>query len=132
MQTTLSNDILLQDNETARARQLAATKDAGAKNRQAVKKVAQEFESIFIGMMLKSMRETVGQDKLTGGGRGEEVYRSLLDQEYANNIAKSGGLGLAPLLEQQLLRDGGARGKGQQPAAATPAAAPAAEKQGQS
>ncbi|BDV44440.1 flagellar rod-binding protein FlgJ [Geotalea uraniireducens] len=118
MQTTLSNDILLQDNETSRARQLATTKDNTAKNRQAVKKVAQEFESIFIGMMLKSMRETVGKDPLTGGGHGEEVYRSLLDQEYANNIAKSGGLGLAPLIEQQMLRDGGVKAKNAPPALA--------------
>lgn len=124
MQTTLSNDILLQDNEASRARQLATTKDNTAKNRQAVKKVAQEFESIFIGMMLKSMRETVGKDPLTGGGHGEEVYRSLLDQEYANNIAKSGGLGLAPLIEQQMLRDGGVKAKNA-PAALAPVTASA-------
>lgn len=71
-----------------------------------VKKVAREFEAMFVGMMLKSMRETVGQDKLTGGGRGEETFRSLLDQEYANEATKSGGVGLARMLEQELARNG--------------------------
>jgi peptidoglycan hydrolase FlgJ len=80
------------------------------RNGQAVKKVAKEFESLFIGMMLKSMRETVGKDKLTDGGHGEEVYRSLLDQEYAKALSEHGGIGLAAMMERQLVKpapDGG-------------------------
>jgi peptidoglycan hydrolase FlgJ len=70
------------------------------------KKVAREFESMFIAMMLKSMRDTVGKDKLTGGGRGEETFRSLLDQEYATTAAKNGGVGLAKMIERELTRGG--------------------------
>ncbi|MEA5114693.1 MAG: rod-binding protein [Geobacteraceae bacterium] len=73
----------------------------------AVSKVAMEFESLFIGMMLKSMRSTVGKDSLTGGGHGEEVYRSLLDQEYANAIASGSGLGLRKMIEEQLVSQTG-------------------------
>ena len=76
------------------------------KGKAAAKKVAREFEAMFVGMMLKSMRETVGEDKLTGGGHGEEVYRSLLDQEYAKGIAERGGLGLAQMIEKQLVVQG--------------------------
>jgi peptidoglycan hydrolase FlgJ len=68
------------------------------------KKVGQEFEAMFVGMMLKSMRDTVGNDKLTGGGRGEETFRSLLDQEYAAAAAKNGGIGLATIIEKELVR----------------------------
>lgn len=68
------------------------------------KKVSREFEALFVGMMLKSMRATVGEDALTGGGHGEEVYRSLLDQEYATAIATQGSLGIGRLIEQQLER----------------------------
>jgi peptidoglycan hydrolase FlgJ len=68
------------------------------------KRVAQEFEAMFLGMMLKSMRETVGKDNLTGGGRAEETYRSLLDQEYAAAAAKNGGIGLAQMIEKELTR----------------------------
>jgi len=76
----------------------------------AAKKVAQEFETMFVGMMLKSMRETVGKDKLTNGGHGEEVYRSMLDQEYAKSLTEHGGVGLTAMLERQLAKpaaDGG-------------------------
>lgn len=73
-----------------------------ARKSQAAVKVAREFESLFVGMMLKSMRETVGKDGLTGGGHGEEVYSSLLDQEYARAMTQHGGIGLARMIEQQL------------------------------
>lgn len=79
------------------------------------KKVSREFEAMFVGMMLKSMRETVGKDKLTGGGHGEEMFRSLLDQEYASEAARSGSIGLAQSIEKELTR-------GNRPAAAPPKA----------
>lgn len=81
-----------------------AAKAAAEKESRAVGKVAREFESLFVGMMLKSMRNTVSQDKLTGGGRGEEVYRSLLDQEYARAMSEHGGVGLSAMLERQMIK----------------------------
>ena len=78
---------------------------AADKDPVAIKKAAQGFEAMFTGMMLKSMRETVGkEDKLTGGGRGEETFRSLLDQAYADKAAASGSIGLATMIEKQLNR----------------------------
>jgi len=70
----------------------------------AVKKVARDFEAMFVTMMMKSMRETVGKDQVTDGGRGEETFRSLLDQEYANAAVQGGGIGLARTLERELSR----------------------------
>jgi flagellar protein FlgJ len=99
----MPTDTLMSDAETARVQQLASRTGKAEQERMAAKKVAREFEAVFVGMMLKSMRDTVGKDELTGGGRGEEIFRSMLDQEYATACAASGGLGLAPLIEQQLL-----------------------------
>jgi flagellar protein FlgJ len=74
------------------------------KDRLAAKKVARDFESMFVGIMFKSMRETVGKDSLTGGGHGEEMYRSMLDQEYAKAAGEGQGLGLAGTIEKELLK----------------------------
>lgn len=74
------------------------------KDRIAAKKVAKEFEALFVGMMLKSMRDTVGKDSMTYGGHGEDVYRSLLDQEYAKAVSDNHGLGLAERIESDLLK----------------------------
>ncbi len=75
------------------------------KQRQQAKKVSQDFEALFVGMMMKSMRATVGKDTLTGGGHGDEVYRSMLDQEYAAvSVKRGGGLGIAKIIEKDIIR----------------------------
>ena len=75
------------------------------KQRQQARKVSQDFEALIVGMMMKSMRSTVGKDKLTGGGHGDEVYRSMLDQEYAAaSVKRGGGLGIAKMIEKDIIR----------------------------
>ena len=74
------------------------------KQRHQAKKVSQDFEALFVGMMLKSMRATVKEDTVTDGGHGEETFRSMLDQEYANAAVKHGGLGLAKVIEKEIIR----------------------------
>ncbi len=73
-----------------------------AEKDRATQHAVREFEALFVEMMLKSMRSTIPRDELTGGGRGEEIYRSLLDQEYAKAIAAQGGVGLASLVTTQI------------------------------
>jgi flagellar protein FlgJ len=92
--------------EKARQLQRQGSSAAGLSDKQRIqaKKIGQDFEGLFVGMMMKSMRATVQQDKLTGGGHGEDVYRSLLDQEYATAAAKRGGLGLAKVIEKEIIR----------------------------
>lgn len=92
--------------EKARQLQRQGNGAVGLSDRQRLqaRKVSQDFEALFVGMMLKSMRSTVPEDKLTGGGHGEEIYRSMLDQEYAAAAAKRGGMGLAKQVEKEIIR----------------------------
>uniref|UniRef100_C6E7J9 Rod binding protein-like protein n=1 Tax=Geobacter sp. (strain M21) TaxID=443144 RepID=C6E7J9_GEOSM len=90
--------------EDPRGRRPEKAGNGGGDTPAQVRKVANEFEAMFVAMMLKSMRETVGKDSLTGGGRGEETFRSLLDQEYASTAVAGGGIGLARTLEKELSR----------------------------
>lgn len=98
------------ENAADKARQLQRAMSGSAagltdKQRQQAKKVSQDFEALFVGMMMKSMRETVGKDKLTGGGHGDDVYRSMLDQEYAaTSVKRGGGLGIAKIIEKDIIR----------------------------
>lgn len=86
-------------------KQATSLNNISDKQLKQAKKVSQDFEALFVGMMIKSMRETVPQkNSLTGGGHGEEVYRSLLDQEYATASVKRGGLGLAKQIEREIIR----------------------------
>jgi Rod binding domain-containing protein len=39
-----------------------------------------------------------------GGGQGEKVFRSLLFQEYGKQTAKAGGIGIADMVQKEILR----------------------------
>lgn len=76
-----------------------------AKNPQeGLKAAAQQFEQMFLQMVMKSMRDTVPQDGLLNSDQ-SRFYTALLDQQMAHNLASSGnGVGFARLIEQQLGR----------------------------
>jgi flagellar protein FlgJ len=87
---------------------LQALKRAAAKNDpSAVRKVAQQFESMFTRMMLKSMRDTVGTDPIFGSDQ-EKMYQGMYDDQLALQMSKGKGLGLADMLVRQLQRMGAA------------------------
>ncbi len=75
-----------------------------AKSRQdaQLRKAAQDFEAIFLRQLLKSMRRTVNESSLWGDGREMELYRAMMDDEFAAEMARSGGIGLAEMLVEQL------------------------------
>lgn len=105
--TTSVPDISESTADKARLLHRASSGVAGVtdKQRQQARKVSQDFEGLLVGMMVKSMRATVGKDKLTGGGHADDVYRSMLDQEYANISVKQGrGLGIAKTIEKDIIR----------------------------
>ena len=64
----------------------------------------QEFESVLIGEMVNTMFSTVETNEMFGGGQGEEVFRSLMGQEMGREIARRGGLGLSPVLMNEMIR----------------------------
>jgi Rod binding domain-containing protein len=66
--------------------------------------VAQDFESFFISAMLETMSSGLDVDPVFGGGHGEAVYRSLLNQEYARTFARSGGIGIADTVQREIMR----------------------------
>jgi Rod binding domain-containing protein len=75
----------------------------------ATKKVAQQFEGVLISQMLNGMFEGVKTDGMFGGGQGEEMFRSLMIDEYGKQIAAQGGLGLSAGVTQELLKQQGLR-----------------------
>jgi Rod binding domain-containing protein len=65
---------------------------------------AQEFEGIFIAQMLETAWSTVPTDGVTGGGMGESIFRSLMIQDIGQQMARQGGIGLAPHIQTELLK----------------------------
>ncbi|MDP2834597.1 MAG: flagellar assembly peptidoglycan hydrolase FlgJ [Pseudomonadota bacterium] len=95
-----ANDSLAVDLTGAQA--LKARVAAGDKG--SLRAVAQQFEALMIGMMLKSMRETKfsEEDDPMTSGEGVKLYRDLLDQQWAEKLSKGRGLGFADMIVKSL------------------------------
>lgn len=63
----------------------------------AVRETAQQFEALFIQMMMKSMRESVSKDE-EKGSQGEATFEAMFDREVAHKMAQRNSLGLADML----------------------------------
>jgi peptidoglycan hydrolase FlgJ len=70
---------------------------------EGTKKTAQQFEGVLMSQMLNEMFEGIKTDGMFGGGQGEEMFRSLMVDEYGKQIAAQGGMGLAAAVTRQLL-----------------------------
>jgi flagellar protein FlgJ len=80
---------------------------AKAGSPEALKGAATQFESMFINMMMKSMRDATPQDGMLDSQE-TKTFTTMLDQQMSQKLAKR-GIGLADVLVRQL----GAQASGQ-------------------
>lgn len=80
----------------------ALRRDAQRDPHGAVKKAAQQFEALFVQMVLKSMRDALPKSGLLDS-TAQEMYTGMLDQQLATRVAAS-GTGLADMIAKQLSR----------------------------
>lgn len=81
-------------------------KAAGAKNLDPATRsmVAREFESMFLSQMLASMFSESEENPLFDDNESSEVFKGMMIEQYATQIARSGGIGIASYVEKELLR----------------------------
>ncbi len=78
-------------------------RQAQADPEQALSAVARQFESLFIKMMLKSMRDAGFGDPYFDSTQ-QEMYRDMFDNQISLDMARGQGIGLAEALARQLRR----------------------------
>lgn len=81
------------------------------RSREAAARTAQDFEAVFIGQMTKLMLETATPSEgQFSGGHGEAMFRGVLAEEMGREIARAGGVGIAPAVLDQIMKmQGGTR-----------------------
>lgn len=89
-------------------RSLDALRTADPADRAAIRKVAEQFEALFMQQLLKSMREAVPKSGMFDGP-GSEIYTSMLDGQLSTAATGKPG-GLAAMIERQLLGNPGELG----------------------
>jgi flagellar protein FlgJ len=79
-------------------------RQAKEKSPESIKEVAKQFESVFIGMMLKSMRQAKLADGIFDNSQ-TDFYRDMYDKELSVHLAGEDGIGLAEVIAKQLSPD---------------------------
>lgn len=69
-----------------------------------MRKVAEDFEAVFLSQMLQPMFKDMKTEDSFGGGQSEEMWRTMQVDEYGKAIAKSGGIGLADAVYAQMIQ----------------------------
>jgi flagellar protein FlgJ len=92
-----------------------------------IRAAAQQFESMFIDMVMSSMREATNAfaDGDYTSSDATRMQQEMLDHQWAIHIAEHGGVGLADIIVRQLGGDVGAKRASAADGAASAAAAPA-------
>ena len=63
--------------------------------------VGQQFESLFVSMLLKEMRATSSEDGMFAGDSAD-VYGGLFDTFLGQHVASQGALGIADMINRQI------------------------------
>lgn len=69
-----------------------------------IREVAEMYEKHFLREMVKSMRATVGDGGLIQKNQAEKIFSEQLDEQYVESWGKKGGVGLADLIQDQLMQ----------------------------
>ncbi len=92
---------------------LGAARDAGVATPKVTQtsdpalaaKTGHDFEAMFLSQMLQPMFEGVNKsNSYFGGGHGEEAFSSMLVDEYGKAMADHGGVGVAKMVAETILK----------------------------
>jgi peptidoglycan hydrolase FlgJ len=77
----------------------SAAKDGN--DQETLRQVAGQFESLFVNMMLKSMRQASLAEGIFDNNQ-SKMYQEMADQQLAMDLSSRGGLGLQEVIMRQL------------------------------
>ena len=70
---------------------------------KAIRQTSEQFEAYFIQQMMKTMRDSIEKSDLVEGGN-VDMYQDMMDKEVSLQMVKRGGMGLADMMERQMVR----------------------------
>ena len=69
----------------------------------ALRRAAEEFEGVFLAQVLGQLTTGLGAPGVSGGGR-DDPFASMLRDEYAKVVSRSGGVGVADAVLREMLK----------------------------
>jgi Rod binding domain-containing protein len=65
---------------------------------------AEAFEAVFLGQIAQLMIGSLDSGGEFSGGHAEEMFRGVLGEQIGTAMARRGGIGLAPLVMEQIIK----------------------------
>lgn len=94
---------LMQAQEAYKFNQSLPSVPKGANIKQ-MRDVAEQFEAMFLSQALQPMFANIEPEEPFGGGPGNEIWKSMQVDQYGKSIARSGGIGIADAVMEQMLK----------------------------
>ena len=79
-----------------------AGRGRGIEEATALETASRQFESLLLNFMIREMRATVPESAIFPPSMAQEIFTSMLDEQYADSLAERGGIGLNRLIIDQL------------------------------
>lgn len=93
-------------NQTAKVSDLDRVKRAGksAQSADQIDETSKEFEAVFLSQMLEHMFQDVDLDPMSDNGTSDDIYKSMLVDEFGKILARTGGIGVADHVKREMLK----------------------------
>jgi flagellar protein FlgJ len=75
-----------------------------AQTHQQARKIAEDFEAVFLTQMLQPMFDGIKPEAPFGGGNSEAMWRGMQIEEYGKAITKAGGIGIADSVYREIIK----------------------------
>lgn len=76
-----------------------------SKDEEKLKDACRQFESVFMNMLMKNMRNTIHEDGIMKKSHAREMFEGMLDEKIAEESSKGEGMGLAKQMYKQLSKN---------------------------
>jgi flagellar protein FlgJ len=97
-----TQNALLQASQSGSSQSNKSLRDA--KNAKEVEQAAIDFEAVFISEMMKPMFDGIEAEAPFHGGQGEEIFKSMITQEYGKLISQSGSIGVSHAVKDMMIK----------------------------
>jgi flagellar protein FlgJ len=90
------------DNLVSKLAGTSARPSKEAADGERARNACREFEAILLYRMLSSMRKAFEDEDRADSGFGNDIFKSMMDEQLSLALAKSGGIGLSAIMEKAL------------------------------
>ena len=84
----------------------AGESEGAPARKQELRDLCRQMEGIFIGTLMRQMRQTIWKSDFLPEGPGADIFKSLYEVEMGERMAQRGGFGIADALYAQLEGNG--------------------------